>query len=231
MRVAAIVAAGGPGARLGADLPKAFVDLGGVPLFVRALAAMTAAADLTEAIVVVPPDRMSEAEAALRDRGSWRIAVKVAAGGAQRQDSVRAGIAAVEEADLIAIHDAARPFVDRATVNAAIIAAADRGAAVVGLPAVDTIKEVDAAGRVQSTLDRSRLWLAQTPQVFRADLIRAAHARALAEGFVGTDDSALVERLGAEVFFVRGNFENRKITTADDLQWAQWLLSSGRAPR
>jgi 2-C-methyl-D-erythritol 4-phosphate cytidylyltransferase len=231
VRVTAIVVGGGPGARLGAHSPKAFVPLAGVPLFIRAVRAVTAVPQVVAAVVVVPGGRVEQAERLLGEFGPWQIPVSVVEGGAQRQDSVRAGIEAAGEGDLLAIHDAARPFVDPASVSAAISLTEQHGAAIVGLPATDTIKQVGASERVQATLDRRRLWLAQTPQVFRADLIRAAHARARADGFIGTDDSMLVERIGAPVVMVRGNPENRKITTPDDLHWAEWLLSSGRAPR
>jgi 2-C-methyl-D-erythritol 4-phosphate cytidylyltransferase len=181
-------------------------------------------------VVVVPAGWVANAENLLDTAGPWRIPTTVVPGGAIRQDSVRAGLAAADPSDLVVIHDAARPFVDLAIVVQAIDLAAQHGAAVVATPATDTVKQVDAEGRIESTPDRQRLWLAQTPQVFRLDVIRQAHEQAAADGFVGTDDSVLVERMGVAVRVVRGNAENRKITTADDLRWAEWLLSSGRAP-
>jgi 2-C-methyl-D-erythritol 4-phosphate cytidylyltransferase len=222
---AAIVVAAGPGSRLGAPVPKAFVELGGVPLVVRSLRAMLAVPAIGSAVVVVPVDCGDRACATLDTYGPWRCAVHVVIGGAERQASVRHGLAAVAEADLIVIHDAARPFVSVAAVEAAIAAAAVHGAAVVSTPATDTIKQVAADGRIEHTPPRQSLWLAQTPQVFRSALIRAAHDQAAAAVSDATDDAMLVERLGAPVYVVPGNAENRKITTAEDLRWAEWLLA------
>jgi len=228
--VAAIVVAAGPGTRLGAGMPKGFVPLAGVPLFVRSLRAMLAAPAIDEAIVVTPPEAMEQARELLRAHGPYRLAPRVVAGGAERQDSVRHGLAAVERAALVAIHDAARPFVALAIIEAAIEAAGVHGAAIVAIPATDTIKIVGADGAIESTPPRARVWLAQTPQIFRTELIRAAHARG-SDGAPATDDAALVERLGHRVQVVAGNADNRKITTPDDQAWAQWYLSRPAAPR
>ena len=229
---AAIVVAAGPGSRLGAAVPKAFVGLAGVPLVVRSLRAMLAVPAIESAVVVVPPDYLERGRATLGAAGPWPSAVTVVIGGAQRQDSVRNGLAAVGEVDLIAIHDAARPFVSAAAIEAALTAAAAHGAAIVSTPATDTIKQVAADGRIEHTPPRHSLWLAQTPQVFRSALIRAAHAQAAAASISdATDDAVLVERLGAPVYVVPGNPENRKITTAEDLRWAEWLLAHPAARR
>lgn len=222
--VAAIIVAAGPGARLGAGLPKAFVPLAGVPLVVRSLRALLAVQAVDEAIVVAPPDGLAEARALLNAHGPFRLQVQVVAGGAERQDSVRHGLAAVARAALVAIHDAARPFVAPATVEAAIAAAHADGAAIVALPAVDTVKIVDARGFIESTPARARTWLAQTPQVFRTELIRAAHGQP-PDGGPATDDAALVERLGHRVRVVAGSPDNRKITTPEDRAWAEWYLT------
>jgi 2-C-methyl-D-erythritol 4-phosphate cytidylyltransferase len=144
---------------------------------------------------------------------------------------VRMGLAAIEDADLIAVHDAARPFVTADAVARVIAAAAEAGGAILALPASDTVKEVDEAREIRATLDRRRLWLAQTPQVFRLDLLRAAHARAQLDRLTATDDAALVERLGVGVRVVPCDSSNRKITTPEDLLWAEWQLARGRAPR
>lgn len=228
--IAAIVVAAGPGTRLGAGTPKGFVPLAGVPLFVRTLRAILAAPAIDEAIVVAPPQAIDQARALLRDHGPLRIEPRVVAGGAERQDSVRHGLAAVERAHLVAIHDAARPFVAPETIAAVVAAAAAHGAAIVAMPATDTVKLVDSDGWIESTPPRARVWLAQTPQVFRTELIRAAHARA-SDGLPATDDAALVERLGHRVHVVAGSAANRKITTPDDQAWAEWHLARAAAPR
>jgi 2-C-methyl-D-erythritol 4-phosphate cytidylyltransferase len=228
--VAAIVVAAGPGTRLGAGIPKGFVQLAGVPLFVRSLRAILSAPAIAEAIVVAPPEAMAQASALLNSHGPYRIPPQLIAGGAERQDSVRHGLAAVGDATLVAIHDGARPFVAPATVAAVIEAARSDGAAIVAIPATDTVKFVDPDHWIESTPPRARTWLAQTPQVFRRELIRAAHARG-GDGAPVTDDAALVERLGHRVRVVVGSADNRKITTPDDQAWAEWYLTRSAAPR
>lgn len=226
MSVTAIVVAAGPGARLGLGQPKALVDLAGVPLFVRALSAVAVPA-VSAAVVVAPPGGIDRVEALLQRGPTFSCRVRVVEGGAERQDSVRRGLA-VTDSELVAIHDAARPFVTRAVVEAVIATAARHGAAIVAVPATDTVKHVHPDGWIESTPSRDRLWLAQTPQVFRTDLIRRAHAGA---GESATDDAMLVEGLGTRVYIVRGNPENRKITTPDDLRWAAWLVEHSAAFR
>lgn len=220
---AAILVAAGPGNRLGADRPKALVEIAGAPLLVHALRALIRAPSIGLVVVVAPPDHLTTAEATVRRHGPWRAQVTVVAGGAERQDSVRHGLEAIGDADVVAIHDAARPFVSADVVEAALAAAIRHGAAVVAAPATDTVKQVHPDGWIEATRPRQHIWLAQTPQVFRVDLIRRAHAAAPAAA--ATDDAMLVEQLGARVYVVRGNPENRKITTREDLRWAEWLLA------
>jgi 2-C-methyl-D-erythritol 4-phosphate cytidylyltransferase len=217
-----ILVAAGPGTRLGAAGPKAFVTIGGIPLFIHAARAMLAAEGVSALVVAAPPRELERTSAILEQYGPWSCPVDVVAGGAERQHSVRAGLSCADATDLIAIHDAARPFVDPAVVSEAIRSADRHGAALVAMPAVDTVKRGDEKGFVTETLPREQLWLAQTPQVFRADVIRAAHARAEASGTIATDDAALVEQIGVRVHIVRGSADNRKITTAEDLRWAEW---------
>jgi 2-C-methyl-D-erythritol 4-phosphate cytidylyltransferase len=229
--VAAILVAAGPGTRLGAQEPKAFVELFGIPLFVRALRALLGAPSVASVVVVVPRAAVERGRALVERFGPWRAPVDVVAGGAERQDSVRNGLAAAGRAELIAIHDAARPLVRPDVVEAAIAAAERHGAAIVATPATDTVKRVHPDGWIESTSPRQHIWLAQTPQVFRADLIRAAHAQAAAASSPATDDAVLVEQLGARVYVVPGNPENRKITTPEDLRWAEWMLAQGPSSR
>lgn len=228
--VAAIVVAAGPGTRLAAGMPKAFVPLAGRPLVAHALSTLLAVPAICEAIVVVPPGMEEEARRVLTAGEGPLRAVRVVHGGAERQQSVRRGLEAVGGAELVAIHDAARPFVSRAAIEAAIETASQHGAAIVAVRATDTVKLVDAEGRIESTPPRVRTWLAQTPQVFRLDLIRAAHAQA-GDDASATDDAMLVERLGHRVRVVAGEAANRKITTPDDLQWAEWYLQRSATPR
>ena len=159
--------------------------------------------------------------------------VKIVPGGRERQDSVRNGLEAVEEGiDLIAVHDGVRPFVSEKTICEAIKAAAEHGAASVGVPVKDTIKTAGTGGSaeriVEKTLDRKSLWITQTPQVFRTEIIREAYRRAYDDGYYGTDDAALVERIGLPVVMVPGTYENIKITTPEDLAYGEFILGRNR---
>ncbi len=223
MSTAALVLAAGRGERLGAGRPKAFVELGGLPLLARSLAAL-AASDAIDALVPVVPAGFGLQVS----NAAWlREIPKVGApvdGGAERQDSMRAGLAALPpEVALVAVHDAARPFVRPEDVARVVAAAREHGAALLAVPARDTIKRV-RAGRVVETPPRAECWAAQTPQVFRTEILREALAKACADGVVGTDDAQLVERLGVPVRIVEGDAGNQKITTAEDLAWAEARL-------
>lgn len=213
-------------------MPKALVEVAGIPLLLHSARALMAAPRITALVVVAPAGYEGRFKESLQRQATWRGASEVVAGGAERQDSVRAGLAAIsDDSELIAIHDAARPFIDAQTIEAAIEAAQVDGAAVVGVPASDTIKQIDRDGWITGTPPREQMWQVQTPQIFRADLIRAAHDRAVADHVLATDDSALVERLGVRVRMVRGTSENRKITTPEDLRWAEWYVTHRPGPR
>jgi 2-C-methyl-D-erythritol 4-phosphate cytidylyltransferase len=222
MSVAALVVAAGRGERLGQTIPKAFVPLLGKPLLVRSLEAMAAVAELQRVVVVVPPDEL-ERFAALELPGP----VEAVPGGAERQDSVAAGLAALPASiEWVAVHDAARALVAPRDVTRAIAAARETGAALLAVPARDTIKRV-RDGAVVETPARDHCWAAQTPQVFRAELLREALAAARAEGLVATDDAQLVERLGVTVRVVEGDPRNIKITLPEDLATAEaWLRAA-----
>lgn len=231
LKVSALLVAAGSGSRLGAQVPKALVEIAGISLLVRSARALVVTPHVAALVVVAPPSQETRFLGLLRRDGAWKVPIQVVPGGAERQDSVRAGLAVAGDPDLIAIHDAARPFIDAQTIDATIFAAYADGAAVVGVPASDTIKQVDSAGWISSTPPREQMWQVQTPQIFRPDLIRTAHDRALADQVIATDDSALVERLGVRVRMVRGSPENRKITTPDDLRWAEWFVTTRPALR
>ena len=160
-----------------------------------------------------------------------RFELSFADGGRERRDSVRAGLAQIGNVQLIAIHDAARPFVSPRLIDDVVAAAARHGAALPAVAATDTVKLRDDQGFVDSTVPRQRVWLAQTPQIFRADWIRRAHEEARTTGAESTDDAMLVEQLGLRVHLVSGDPTNRKITTPEDREWAEWWLSKHPAPR
>lgn len=228
MRVAALVLAAGRGERFGAPIPKAFLPLDGRPLVVRAIEALAARPEVERIVPVLPAADLERFAALGRDfAGAEKLAPAVA-GGAERQDSMRAGLAALPaDVEWVAVHDAARPLVRPEDVGRVLAAAARTGAALLAVPVRDTLKRV-REGRVAETLARAECWAAQTPQVFRAALLREALAKAEAEGFQGTDDAQLVERLGAAVEIVAGDPANLKITWPEDLVLAEAIWRQRR---
>jgi 2-C-methyl-D-erythritol 4-phosphate cytidylyltransferase len=217
-----IIVAGGTGRRFGGDVPKQFVALRGEALLVWSARRFVGVPDLTCLIVVAPPDQFGRCEALLAPLG---VPVRLATAGAERQDSVRAGVALLEPTCEIAlVHDAARPLVTPAAITACLAAAREVGAAILATPVSDTVKRV-SDGRIVATVPRGDLWLAQTPQGFRAADLRRVHADAARANFRGTDDAALFEWAGLRVAIVPGDVTNRKITTPDDLAWAEAVLA------
>jgi 2-C-methyl-D-erythritol 4-phosphate cytidylyltransferase len=216
---AAVILAGGGGERFGRAGGKQLLELQGKPILTWSAEAFDGVADVGLIVVVVPEARMEEYCRAAIDGFPFVTPVVMVPSGTIRQESSFAGINRVpENFEFIAIHDAARPLVTPELISHAINAVRgnlDADGAVVGYPAIDTIKIVSGDG-ILGTPDRSAFWVAQTPQVFRSEVIREAHATALAEGFVGTDDSALVERINGKVVLVKGPRNNIKITVPED---------------
>jgi len=225
MRVAAVLVAAGRGERFGHGLPKAFVSLAGRPLVLRAAEALSAAPEVTCIVPVVPANAMERFGALLAEFGEPAGLAAPVAGGAERQDSVRAGIEALPpDFDLVAVHDAARALVRPEAVSRVVAVAARSGAAILATPVRDTIKRV-SEGRIVATPDRATCWAAQTPQVFRVELLREALAKAASAGHRATDDAALVERLGITVHVVEGDSDNLKLTHPEDLAVAERILA------
>ena len=227
MTVAAIVVAAGRGERLGGDVPKQLLPIGGRSLLRWSVDALSASGLVDQIVVVLPADLVERA-AAILDGSDARA--RVVAGGARRQDSVAAGFALVPpDIDVVVVHDAARPFVTREVMARTIQAARRHGAAVAALPARDTVKRAhqDAAGAfVGETVPRQEIWLAQTPQAFRRDVLAAAIALGQ-QGIDATDEAALAERAGHRVRLVEGDEAAMKITTAADLRHARALYAAG----
>jgi 2-C-methyl-D-erythritol 4-phosphate cytidylyltransferase len=224
MRVAALVLGAGRGERLGAGVPKAFVPLCGKPLLVRALAAVASAPEIDVAIPIIARSEFLRMEALAPALASIPGLLAPVAGGAERQDSMTAGLAALPaDVDLVAVHDAARPLVTPDAIRRVVAAARESGAAILAIPVRDTIKRVRDGAIVETPL-RAECYAAQTPQVFRVDVLREALEKAAAEGFVGTDDAEIVERIGVPVTVVTGDPSNIKITERADLVAAErWL--------
>jgi 2-C-methyl-D-erythritol 4-phosphate cytidylyltransferase len=224
MATAALVLAAGRGVRLGAGIPKAFVPLAGVALVVRSLRALAASGALDRILPVLPAADLVRWQGLTGQLEGIEGLLDPVPGGVERQDSTRAGLSALPaEVDVVAIHDAARCLVRPEDVARVVEAGCSHGAALLAVPARDTIKRVEAGVVVESPT-RESLWVAQTPQVFRTDILREALAKAEAEGFLGTDDAQLVERLGVAVHVVEGHADNLKITGPEDLRAAEAVL-------
>jgi 2-C-methyl-D-erythritol 4-phosphate cytidylyltransferase len=211
---------------MGRKLSKQYLSLGGVPLLVHTLNVFEKCPLIDALLVVVQPPDVEAVRTGMLPRWNLKKLAGVIPGGKERQDSVRAGIEALDrDAGLVVIHDAVRPFITVGLIENCIRAAEEEGAATVGVPVKDTVKEVAADGRVMRTCDRDLLWLTQTPQAFRRDIIEDAHRAAVRDGYRGTDDTSLVERLGITVRMIRGDYGNIKITTPEDLVIAEALLA------
>ena len=218
MHTAALIVAAGRGQRMGHATPKPFLEIGGRPVLEHCLERLLESGVVNEVVVAVPADQ--DVEALARAWHALPGPVTVVAGGARRQDSVAAALAAVSSAaDMVLVHDGARPLVSPELVRSVVRAAVVTGAATAAIPCTDTIKEVQD-GRVVRTLDRARLVLTQTPQAFRADWLRAAHQQAGPQDGSVTDDAGLVERLGRPVAVVSGDPDNLKVTYPADLEAA-----------
>ena len=240
MKVFVIIPAAGLGTRMGGltagakpvrvtPAAKQFAEIGGVPMIIHTLRKFEAVVQISEIVVALRADDNSGFHSRLREEG-LRTKITVVEGGENRQQSVANGLATIDAApdDLVLVHDAVRPFVDSEIIGNVIQAAARHGAAIAGLPAVDTIKQVDRTAEgaiVVSTIPRARVVLAQTPQGFRYGVLKKAFDEAQADGFHGTDEASLVERTGHEVAVVMGSPQNIKITTPADLELAEFLLS------
>ena len=225
MRVGCVLLAAGRSTRMGGG-DKLLARLGDRPVLAHSLAACEAAAAVTEVAVVTSPENRAEVAAVVRAYSTGKVRALVP-GGAERQDSVAAGLAALPRVDVVAVHDGARPLAGSAAFEEGAALACECGAAIAGRAIADTVKVVDevAGEAVIETLERGRLRAAETPQVFRRELLARAHERARADGFAGTDDASLVERLGERVTVFGTAGPNPKITRREDLAIAEALLS------
>lgn len=230
MRTSVLLLASGDSTRMrasGVQERKVWLPLAGATVLEHALRAFEAVDEVAQIVVVAHPDDLQRATGLVARRAKPALAV---AGGAARMDSARAGLAAVDPScALVAVHDAARPLVEPRTVRAAIAAAAEHGAAIAAVRVVDTIKSSADGVAERETLDRARLWAAQTPQVFERARYEDLVARAAREAWTPTDDAALWERWIGAVRLVEGGAHNRKLTTAEDLLHAEAVLAARAA--
>jgi 2-C-methyl-D-erythritol 4-phosphate cytidylyltransferase len=223
----ALLAAAGTGERLGADAPKALVELAGRPMAWWSLRALAAASHVEDVVIVAPSDFRERMEVLAADAAP-SLRARVVQGGATRSDSVSLGLAEAGGAEVVVVHDAARPLVTAELFDRCIAQLANWrcDGVVAAARALDTVKEADAGGRVIATLERSRLWAVQTPQVFRAQAL----AGAFAAGDLGRayDDAQLVEAAGGDIRIVEAPRQNFKVTTPHELRVAAWLLEKRR---
>jgi 2-C-methyl-D-erythritol 4-phosphate cytidylyltransferase len=232
MQVFVILPAAGLGTRMAGPQPKQFLSLNGLPILIHSLRAFAAVARVTAIYVAVRATEIERVEAQIAEYAAeYGLAgrVRVVAGGDNRQESVSHALAALaaDPDDIVLVHDAVRPLIDAATIDRTIDAVIEFGAAIVGLPAVDTIKQVERTAHgalVTSTIPREFVVLAQTPQGFRFGLLQRVFAEATADGFVGTDEASVVERAGLPVAVVHGSQVNLKITQPGDLELAEFYL-------
>ena len=238
MKVSVIIPAAGLGTRMGRGAPekegisrKQFMLLDGSPILVHTIRKFLATPSVAEILIALRGEDMDWAKE-LVQKESPRKPVRVVEGGESRQQSVENALAALDAGtELVAVHDAVRPFIDIETIEKVIAAATEAGAAIVGIVPVDTVKQVHL-NKIRATIPRERLVLAQTPQVFRYGLLREAFAKAREDNFTGTDESSLVERLEqVEVSVVAGSDRNIKITRPSDMDLARLFLAEETAGR
>jgi 2-C-methyl-D-erythritol 4-phosphate cytidylyltransferase len=223
----AIVVAAGKGTRLGGSRPKQFLELGGIPVIIHTLRQFERCREINEVIVVLPAD-VTAGFLSLAKEFDLALPVQAVTGGATRAQSVSRGLRAIEDAEIVAVHDGVRPFVTPDEIDQVVQAAREVGAAVLTAAAPDTIKEV-RDGRIVRTLTRADLRRALTPQCFTFEILQRAYAQLVeveAAGIEVTDDSLLVERLGLEIVAVEGSARNIKITQEEDLALAEAILKT-----
>lgn len=215
---------------MGGSVPKQFLAIGGLPLVVHSLRVLQAAPSIDAIVLAVPQADIAYCRSDIVKAHGFSKVTKVVAGGAERQDSVRLALAAVgSEAEIVLVHDAVRPFLTVQMVEHVVKAARATGAAIIALPMRDTVKHVGADHAIERTVDRTPLWLAQTPQAFKREWLQEAHQKAQTEGIAATDDAYLLEWMGRPVTVVEGSGENIKVTRPEDLVIGEAILASRQA--
>ena len=229
-RIAAILPAAGLGTRMGAETPKQFLELNGTPIVILSLRRIAACRQVTDIIVATRADEVARLEEQIK-REKCKQSVRVVKGGDSRQDSVASALREVpDDTEIVLVHDAVRPFVTVEQIARVIEEARRCHAAILGIPAMDTVKEVKRASLpedvalIVGTMPRERVVLAQTPQAFATKLLKEAFARAQADGVNASDEAGLIERLGHNVHVVLGSERNMKITKPSDMELARFYL-------
>ena len=226
-KVYAVIPAAGTGSRMGNSIKKQYLKLGNLPVLAHTLQVFEHSNSVDGVVLVVGEEEVIWCRQKIVEKLNYTKVMSVVPGGNHRQQSVHNGLMVLPalDEDIIIIHDGARPMLTSETLEKAVMVGKDHGAAVVAVPVKDTIKIADSHGRVVQTPNRDVLWSVQTPQVFNCGLLRKAYQKAIKDNFIGTDDSSIVERLEYQVQLVMGNYENIKITTAEDMLLAEAIIS------
>lgn len=224
MKVTAIIVAAGRSKRIKDRIPKQFMEIAGKPILCHTLQGFEDCKEIDEILPVVPEDWLAYCSAEVVDKYGYKKITKVISGGEKRQDSVHKGLlAAPKDTSIVLIHDGVRPLVRVSKIAKSIELCKECKAVILAVPIKETIKRVEGKS-VHTTLNRERLWTAQTPQTFDYKLLLEAYEKAKLDGFRGTDDASLVERIGMEVKILEGDYDNVKITTPEDLILAEQIL-------
>jgi len=225
MKVVALIPAAGRGSRMGAREKKPYLSLSGKPILAYTLSECEKCSLIDEIILVVSESEIEYSRISIVEAFKFKKVSKIIAGGLKRQDSVWEGLKALKnDYELVMVHDGVRPFVSQKILEKSIYETLHYKATVVAVPVKDTIKIVSKQGEVLETIDRSRVWMIQTPQTFKHDILKKAYEKAIKDGFYGTDDASLVEKLGIKVKIIPGFYENIKITTPEDLALGEVIL-------
>jgi 2-C-methyl-D-erythritol 4-phosphate cytidylyltransferase len=229
--VKVIIPAAGSGKRMGEDKPKQYISLAGLPLLVHTISRFEKSGLVDEIVLVVRRDEVAWVKENILKGNNLRKVKKVVEGGKERQDSVASAIKwlwdTTGENDIVMVHDGARPFLPQNKIRECIHEAQKSGACVLGLKVTETLKMVDGEGMIRSTVSSGDIWVAQTPQAFKWPLLKEAYIRAREDGFYGTDEAALVERLPHPIRIIPGVFWNIKITFPEDFQLAEQIIKMG----
>ncbi len=230
MKVLAIIPAAGAGVRMGGEPPKQFLELEGVSVFIHTLRKFVASDIVSEIFLGVREEDRKRVESEL-SKENPKKAIRIILGGRSRQETVSNALAqAPKDTEIVVVHDAVRPFVTPETIRKVVDAAQHEGAAIVAIPSIDTVKQVDRK-LISTTIPRERIVLAQTPQAFQFPVLREASDRARRDEFIGSDESSLVERMGRKVKVLMGSDYNIKITKPSDLPLARFFLSQEKEKR
>lgn len=228
-KTSVIITAGGSGKRFSeSGLPKQFAELSGKPVIFYALRSFEETGTVSEIILVVPEELIDHTRSEVVEKYGFNKVVDIVPGGDERQHSVDNGFRALKDKpNVVLVHDGVRPFIKTETIEAVIKEAHVSGAAISALRATDTVKKSGEDGSIKDTLDRKYLWHAQTPQGFKYDILDVAFKKAREDDYLGTDESELVERIGAVVKLVQGSRHNIKITTKEDILLGELMIKGG----